>query len=141
MHIPSLVAIHQETKEKSCINCGTDTHTDGLTHTRRKPSSRVAYPATKKRIVGSDHLSLTETQAKFPSSQNQRYDSYHHQNCLKPSHGYSKGFCEKKLSISAKMWICIAVKKSKNQTPLSYKYRYLLEYLEIRLSFKCIIRF
>ena len=34
----------------------------------------------KKRIVGSDHLSLTETQAKFPSSQNQRYDSYHHQN-------------------------------------------------------------
>ena len=49
MHIPSLVAIHQETKEKSCINCGTHTHTDGLTDTRRKPSSRVAYPATKNR--------------------------------------------------------------------------------------------
>ena len=61
----------------------------------------------KKRIVGSDHLSLTETLAKLPSSQNLRYDSYHHQNCLKPSYGYSKGFCEKKLSISSKMWISI----------------------------------
>ena len=69
-----------------------------------------------------DHHS--QTLAKLPSSQNQRYDSYHHQNSLKPSHRYSKGFCEKNLSISAKMWICIAVKKAKKQTPLSYKYRY-----------------